>query len=251
MLWTKGPKSYSGDWQPEAEISKGTPGEMWLKEHLWDRCRRRWAHKGGTGEELLQTCDHSSNVTDPLLHPRSSPSARVSRSHTVPGAAKCWGPSPGHPVPWGHCWAHTAKEQQGGNGTAKILPFKIYLGFCCCCLYLFLKWGFIFKRSRPVKLSPQVQLCTTATCRSRNPCTSLCPTQNPEYMGLRTSQNTGVWSRNSFSPYLWWMQLLLATARLQSHTTKFQKKSCWKLEKVWRITRITAELEILPQNESK
>lgn len=43
------------------------------------------------------------------------------------------------------------------------------------------------------------------------------------------------------------MKLLLATARFQCYTAKFQKKGVEQLEKVQRITRITVELEILPQ----
>lgn len=50
------------------------------------------------GEELLQMHAHAPNARDPLLHPRSSPSARAWRFHAVPGADERWRPSHGHPV---------------------------------------------------------------------------------------------------------------------------------------------------------
>lgn len=47
MLQTKGRRSHSGDRQSEAEISRRTwdLGEIWLKEHLWDRYHKHWVHK--------------------------------------------------------------------------------------------------------------------------------------------------------------------------------------------------------------
>lgn len=184
-----------------------TLGETWLKKPLWDRYHKHWVL--GMKYSRCVLIRH-------LLHFRLSPSASAGVSHssrssqalgTLAWPSYAVGPAP--------------KEQQGG--IAEILPFLSILDFFG--LYLFPKWGFIFKRSVPIKLNPQLQLCTAASCQSHKLLhKSVLPAKPRAWLwGLQKTERCEAQT----SPCSWWMQLLLATARLPSYTTKFQKKGSW------------------------
>lgn len=213
-----------------------TLGETRLK----NTCGTGTTSAGSWGWNTAHVCS-CSKCRRHLLHFRLSPSASAAISHSS-RCSQALGT-----LAWpSHAVGPAPKEQQGG--TAEISPFLSIWDFFC--LYLFPKWGFIFKRSVSIKLNPQLQLCTAASCQSHKLLHKSVFPAKPRAHEFEDFRRQNLCSTN--------FSMLMVDAAATGHSQApllchqiSKKKEVEQLEKVQRITRITIEREILPQNKSK